>query len=508
MTWARIVGAGFAALLFATPGQAQEQGPSFSCNTAERASEITICESRRLSRMDRRMDRLYREAREAAGSNRERRRLRRSQSEWLAERNACRNSRRCLRNRYESRIGALEQLASSGNQDDDFADNAGDENPSFSCRDVRNSSERVICGSRRLSRLDREMAAIYDEVRSDISGWRARRKLVRNQRNWIAQRDECARDRRCLRDAYRTRIADLTDVKRRLVPAYQRNTGWRATCTRPVNRGVATVCGNEALWSQYVDVYRAHIAVRSERRRRDVRLAISDDRRTWIASLGECGRNPRCLRRSMRARVANIQERGYMRRNRRPDYQRSEGWAASCDRPRNEGVDTICRSERLWSAYVDTYRAYRSTYDETRRSRKRRRLRAERADWIDSLQTCRTDKRCLRDRMRRYSASLDGGSRDVEDVETACRYRGTQFRDVICGDPRLRKLSERTSELYSAAAGTMLRRGRRLFGQDQGKWSRGHGVCGSDVRCLRKRFRTRNEQLSSPAHLNAYRRLR
>jgi uncharacterized protein len=88
----------------AAPAAAQ----SFDCDSARRSDERTICESGELSRMDRQLDRLYRDATRQV---RNPARLRARQFMWLSERRTCRDDERCLRRSYARRIGELQRLA-------------------------------------------------------------------------------------------------------------------------------------------------------------------------------------------------------------------------------------------------------------------------------------------------------------------------------------------------------------------------------------------------------------
>jgi uncharacterized protein YecT (DUF1311 family) len=84
--------------------------------------------------------------------------------------------------------------------------------PSFECTHVRLSSEQMICASRPLSQLDREMAALYyDEMaRAD----ERRRQLLRRTRDaFLARRDRC-RDAGCIASVYEDRIAEIRRISR------------------------------------------------------------------------------------------------------------------------------------------------------------------------------------------------------------------------------------------------------------------------------------------------------
>lgn len=90
--------------IMATSAQAQ----SFNCNTARRADEQAICDNSELSRLDRQLNRIYRNALREVGNPS---RLLRRQRDWLADRRSCGWSESCIRRAYTSRIGELQRIA-------------------------------------------------------------------------------------------------------------------------------------------------------------------------------------------------------------------------------------------------------------------------------------------------------------------------------------------------------------------------------------------------------------
>lgn len=79
--------------------------------------------------------------------------------------------------------------------------------PSFDCATNRAPVEVKICGSRRLSDLDREMNTLYHAL-SERLGRNRQTTLTTEQAAWLRQRAEC-RDEPCLIAAYESRIAQL-----------------------------------------------------------------------------------------------------------------------------------------------------------------------------------------------------------------------------------------------------------------------------------------------------------
>ena len=83
--------------------------------------------------------------------------------------------------------------------------------PSFSCAKPAGQAERLVCEDAELTQLDREVARLYGLA---STGPEARRhpELKAMQRGWLKGRDDCwKRDdpRRCVRDEYALRIAEL-----------------------------------------------------------------------------------------------------------------------------------------------------------------------------------------------------------------------------------------------------------------------------------------------------------
>ena len=80
--------------------------------------------------------------------------------------------------------------------------------PSFDCATNRSIVEQAICGSGRLSYLDRELDRVYGSLRRRLN--QTRQQALRDeQRAWLRRREDCGSDERCLIKAYQTRIAEL-----------------------------------------------------------------------------------------------------------------------------------------------------------------------------------------------------------------------------------------------------------------------------------------------------------
>jgi uncharacterized protein YecT (DUF1311 family) len=84
--------------------------------------------------------------------------------------------------------------------------------PSFDCTQARLPSEQMICSSRPLSRLDREMAALYYDQMAQAD--ERRRDLLRRTRDtFLARRDRCG-EAGCIASIYEDRIGEIRRISR------------------------------------------------------------------------------------------------------------------------------------------------------------------------------------------------------------------------------------------------------------------------------------------------------
>jgi len=81
--------------------------------------------------------------------------------------------------------------------------------PSFNCSYADNATERTICNSWNLARLDRRLAYWYRKARERAYYFEFSNELRADQRSWLYSRNSCGYNRRCLRRAYRQRIRYL-----------------------------------------------------------------------------------------------------------------------------------------------------------------------------------------------------------------------------------------------------------------------------------------------------------
>ena len=108
-TMRKLLAIGFASLslfLFGSTAFAHS-GPGYSCRTAGNPAEIAVCQSSRLSRLDRALNYWYSRAKERARYFGQVKWLRQTQRSWNRSRNAWRRNRFCLRMKYRQRIRNL-----------------------------------------------------------------------------------------------------------------------------------------------------------------------------------------------------------------------------------------------------------------------------------------------------------------------------------------------------------------------------------------------------------------
>jgi uncharacterized protein len=88
--------------------------------------------------------------------------------------------------------------------------------PSFSCAGAVTPTEAAICKDDDLAALDRTLAAAFKSKLDAIAAGTAhaddddRDAVVITQKAWIAHRNECGRDKACIRKAYGVRTGALT----------------------------------------------------------------------------------------------------------------------------------------------------------------------------------------------------------------------------------------------------------------------------------------------------------
>lgn len=89
-----------------------------------------------------------------------------------------------------------------------LAATAAQAQPSFDCSKASTRVENMICDHARIAELDSELADAYRIALRDSPWASANKRIRREQKEWIARRNQC-RNKRCLRRAYIQRIAAL-----------------------------------------------------------------------------------------------------------------------------------------------------------------------------------------------------------------------------------------------------------------------------------------------------------
>lgn len=80
--------------------------------------------------------------------------------------------------------------------------------PGFNCARARLAAEFAICNSNRLAQYDLTLNAVYARLRRQLNRSN-RKRLGRNQKRWLGQRNRCGRNVSCIERAYRRRISTL-----------------------------------------------------------------------------------------------------------------------------------------------------------------------------------------------------------------------------------------------------------------------------------------------------------
>jgi uncharacterized protein YecT (DUF1311 family) len=110
--------------------------------------------------------------------------------------------------------------------------------PSFSCARASRPAEHAICRDPGLASLDRTVSSTYAEQRATASGDDLA-VLVAEQRAWVAKRDACQSNVRCLREAMTQRVGEL-----RVATAVPAGAGFSATQGPASPTGSPSVLGS------------------------------------------------------------------------------------------------------------------------------------------------------------------------------------------------------------------------------------------------------------------------
>ncbi|MEM7074636.1 MAG: peptidoglycan-binding protein [Pseudomonadota bacterium] len=103
---------------------------------------------------------------------------------------------------------ALDLIRQQVQQQSVASGNTAASGPSFSCDNAGTPTERAICGSEPLARLDRVLSDAYS-VKFSKTPWAGREALKADQRAWLQVRNGCGGDADCLRTTMADRIEAL-----------------------------------------------------------------------------------------------------------------------------------------------------------------------------------------------------------------------------------------------------------------------------------------------------------
>lgn len=110
-------------------------------------------------------------------------------------------------------VPAPARIAAAGQGESQSQRQALGQGPSFSCADGLTRVERMICNDAELARLDRRMAALYEQARvsrASRASRAVRERVLRDQRLFLADVGQC-RNTSCVSSGYRARIVELAN---------------------------------------------------------------------------------------------------------------------------------------------------------------------------------------------------------------------------------------------------------------------------------------------------------
>lgn len=385
---------------------------------------------------------------------------------------------------------------------------AGAQGPSFDCRYAKLPSERRICRSRRLSQLDREMAATYFELRKGLRSRRAQRRLSDAQNSWLIERNGCGQRRRCLRRKYRQRIVQLEDA---LFAARDSATRTRRParvepsfdCRDARGRVELAICERPRLARLDNQLAALYADVTGLAERRSERRALRDSQKDWLADRNRCRPRGGCIRDAYDDRIVALSNlKLELEAARRPRVEPS----FDCRRDHKAAERTICARDglaRLDNEMAALYVAVRDGYG---RRGDRTELRDEQRAWLRKRSRCEADVRCLRDlfvdrivelELRRDAQNVgDGGARGVFTTSFNCGRSSNEIEQMICASEELAALDVELQEVYDGALQSRDDRGRRSLRNRQRAWIDARDRCGTSYDCVRQAYENRIYVLS------------
>ena len=183
--------------------------PSFNCGGRLNATEARICSNSTLADLDRKMASTYAWLRGQLPGYRHNE-LKRDQKHWLGQRNRCGSNDQCIQSQMYGRIDYLNKYLAQGQPPAPYTPPVRAASPSFNCGGRLNATETRICSNPVLADLDRRMASTYAWLRAQLSGPQ-RKVLKRDQKNWLARRNQCSLNDQCIESELYDRTAYLNE---------------------------------------------------------------------------------------------------------------------------------------------------------------------------------------------------------------------------------------------------------------------------------------------------------
>ncbi|MBP0581944.1 DUF1311 domain-containing protein, partial [Labrys sp. LIt4] len=195
-----------AALDFAAPDRTvpASVSPSFPCNGRLNPTENAICQDGGLAALDQTLSSAYGLINAALPKDLQAK-LKANQTAWRAQRDECGAEAACIGVSYRQRLAFLKSLV-------DKAAGTPSASPSFPCGGRLNPSERAICQSDTLARLDLALDNAF-KARFRLLPKAEQASLSADQTAWRANRDRCGAQASCIEAAYRQRLSYLQSLQ-------------------------------------------------------------------------------------------------------------------------------------------------------------------------------------------------------------------------------------------------------------------------------------------------------
>ena len=189
-----------AALDFAAPDRTvpASVSPSFPCNGRLNPTENAICQDGDLATLDQTLSSAYGVINAALPKDLQAK-LKANQTAWRAQRDECGADAACIGVSYRQRLAFLKSLV-------DKAAGTPSTSPSFPCGGRLNPSERAICQSETLARLDLALDSVF-KARFRNLAKADQVALSASQTAWRTNRDRCGVTASCIEAAYRQRLS-------------------------------------------------------------------------------------------------------------------------------------------------------------------------------------------------------------------------------------------------------------------------------------------------------------